>query len=268
MPAAYSYDLRERVVEAVESGASRRPAADVFRVSASTAIRWSKRPLETGGCAARPGGGDQKSKAIEAHAAWLMTFVAGQPDAALREIQTALAETHGLEKSISCLWRFYARHGVTFKKTLHAAGQDRPDVKVAREAWREDQAGIDETGTATNMTRLRGRPAEGGRLAGKTPHGHRKTTAFIAGLRNDRITAPLVIDGAMSGEAFIAYLQQFLVPALTPGDIVVMDNLAVHKVAGVKKAIEDSSSHFAKRSIFLGRTDRFARFRHPVGMSW
>jgi transposase len=132
------------------------------------------------------------------------------------------------------------------KKTLHAAEQDRPDVKAAREAWRENQTGwdtaklvfIDETGTATNMTRFRGRAAEGARLVDKTPHGHRKTTTFIAALRNDRITAPLVIDGAMNGETFIAYIQQFLVPTLTAGDVVIMDNLAVHKVSGVRKAIE------------------------------
>jgi transposase len=133
------------------------------------------------------------------------------------------------------------------KKTLHAAEQDRPDVKAAREAWREEQTSwdsgklvfIDETGTATNMTRLRGRSPEGQRLVDKTPHGHRKTTTFVAALRNDRITAPLVIDGAMNGETFVAYVQQFLAPTLTPGDVVIMDNLAVHKVVGVRKAIED-----------------------------
>jgi transposase len=132
------------------------------------------------------------------------------------------------------------------KKTLHASEQDRADVKAAREAWRENQASldpahlvfIDETATATNMTRLRGRSVEGQRLIGKAPHGHRKTTTFVAALRNDRITAPLVIDGAMNGATFVQYVEQFLIPTLTPNDIVVMDNLAVHKVAGVKSAIE------------------------------
>src|ERR1700676_447324 len=76
MPAAYSYDLRERVVDTVEAGASRRRAADVFRVSVSTAIRWSKRVAETGTCAARPSGGDHKSRATEVHGAWLLALVA------------------------------------------------------------------------------------------------------------------------------------------------------------------------------------------------
>jgi transposase len=132
------------------------------------------------------------------------------------------------------------------KKTLHATEQDRPDVKAAREAWRKNQASldpahlvfIDETATATNMTRLRGRSVEGQRLVGKAPHGHRKITTFVAALRNDRITAPLVIDGAVNGETFVQYVEQFLVPTLIPNDIVVMDNLPVHKVAGVKSAIE------------------------------
>jgi hypothetical protein len=130
------------------------------------------------------------------------------------------------------------------KKTLHASEQDRPDVKAAREAWRENQASldpahlvfIDETATATNMTRLRGRSIEGQRLIGKAPQGHRKTTTFVAALRNDRITAPLVMDGAMNGASFVQYVEQFLVPALMPNDIVVMDNLPVHKVAGVRSA--------------------------------
>ena len=92
------------------------------------------------------------------------------------------------------------------------------------------------------MTRPRGRSAEGQRLVDKTPHGHRKTTTFIAALRNDRIAAPLVIDGAMNGETFIEYIRQFLAPTLTPGDVVIMDNLPVHKVAGVKQAIETAGA--------------------------
>ena len=86
------------------------------------------------------------------------------------------------------------------------------------------------------MTRLRGRSLEGQRLIGKVPHGHRKTTTFVAALRNDRITAPLVIDGAMNGETFRAYIEQFLAPTLIPGDTVIMDNLPSHKVAGVREA--------------------------------
>lgn len=69
------------------------------------------------------------------------------------------------------------------------------------------------------------------------PHGHWKTTTFVAGLRHDRIDAPCVIDGPMTGELFRGYVEQFLAPTLAPGDIVVMDNLPAHKVGGVAEAI-------------------------------
>jgi transposase len=132
------------------------------------------------------------------------------------------------------------------KKSLHAAEQEREDVKAAREEWRAQQPSIDpkrlvfidETGTTTNMTRLRGRAPRGERLVDKTPHGHWKLTTFIAALRHDQITAPMVIDRPMNGAIFLAYVLTFLVPVLSEGDIVVMDNLSVHKVDGVVEAIE------------------------------
>jgi transposase len=97
---------------------------------------------------------------------------------------------------------------------------------------------IDETWAKTNFTRLRGRCPRGKRLVAKVPHGHWKTTTFVAALRCDGLTAPLVIDGAMDGALFLAYIEQQLVPTLRPHDIVVMDNLSAHKIAGVREAIE------------------------------
>ncbi len=88
------------------------------------------------------------------------------------------------------------------------------------------------------MTRLRGRAPEGQRLICKTPHGHRKTSTLVAGSTCDGIIAPLVIDGAVNGNTFLAYVRQFLAPVLTPGDIVIMDNLSSHKAEGVQNAIE------------------------------
>ncbi len=88
------------------------------------------------------------------------------------------------------------------------------------------------------MTPLRGWSPRGKRLLAKTPGGHWNTTTFTAGLRQDAIIAPLVLDGAMNGDAFRSWVEQFLVPALKPGDIVIMDNLSAHKVDGVATAIE------------------------------
>ena len=132
------------------------------------------------------------------------------------------------------------------KKTLIASERARPDVAQARSDWDELKPALDperlvfldETWTKTNMTRLRGRAPRGERLYGRVPWGHWKTTTFLAGLRHDRIVAPLVLDGPINGAAFRAYVEQFLAPTLSAGDIVVADNLGSHKVAGVREAIE------------------------------
>jgi transposase len=97
---------------------------------------------------------------------------------------------------------------------------------------------IDETGASTKMARLRGRAPRGERCRAPIPHGHWKTTTFVGALRLQGITAPMVLDGAMNGTAFLAYVEQILVPTLSPGDIVVMDNLPAHKPTAVRDAIE------------------------------
>lgn len=96
---------------------------------------------------------------------------------------------------------------------------------------------LDETGATTNMVRRYGWGARGERLVDAAPQGHWRTTTFVAGLRHDGIIAPFVLDGPMTGDAFRAYVEQVLAKALSPGDVVVMDNLAAHKVAGVAEAV-------------------------------
>ena len=88
------------------------------------------------------------------------------------------------------------------------------------------------------MCRLYGRAPRGERLIASVPHGHWQITTFLAALRHDAITAPLVIDGAINGELFLAYVEQMLAPTLSPGEIVVLDNLSSHKVKGVREAVE------------------------------
>jgi len=88
------------------------------------------------------------------------------------------------------------------------------------------------------MARLYGRAPRGQRLIGRAPHGHWKTSTFLAALRHDAITAPCVLDGPINGEFFRSWVEQFLIPTLTPGDIVVMDNLGSHKGPAVQAAIE------------------------------
>jgi transposase len=97
---------------------------------------------------------------------------------------------------------------------------------------------IDETAAGTNMVRLRGRCPRGERLVSSVPHGHWKTITLVAGLRQDAIVAPLVIDGPLDGRIFRTYVERCLAPTPDRGDIVFMDNLPSHKVAGVTEAIE------------------------------
>jgi transposase len=132
------------------------------------------------------------------------------------------------------------------KKTAHATERDRPDVVKRREAWFDSQPDldperlvfIDETWASTNMARLRGRAPRGERLRAGIPHGHWRTTTFVAGLRLTGMVAPMVLDGPINGHAFQAYVDQVLVPELRPGDIVIMDNLGSHKGRAVRAAIE------------------------------
>ena len=116
MPGPYSSDLQERVVGAVNTGASRRGASAVFKVSASSAIRWAQRFAETGELQAKPAGGDRRSWAIEAHGDWLLRLVGNEPDLTLSEIRSRLATDKSFAASISALWRFFDRHGISFKK--------------------------------------------------------------------------------------------------------------------------------------------------------
>jgi transposase len=96
---------------------------------------------------------------------------------------------------------------------------------------------LDETATATNMTRRYGRSPSDQRPVAAVPHGHWRTTTFIAGLRQTGILAPLVLDGPMTGIAFRAYGERSLAPALEPGDVVGLDNRAAHRVDGGRQAI-------------------------------
>lgn len=115
-----------------------------------------------------------------------------------------------------------------------------------REEWSSKQAQwdttqlvfIDETWAKTNMTRAQGWAPKGQRLVAAVPHGHWKTSTFVGALRVDGLTAPMVMDGAINGDYFKAYVKNVLVPTLRPGDVVILDNLSSHKVAGVREAIE------------------------------
>ena len=140
---------------------------------------------------------------------------------------------------------FLSERACRSKKSLFASEQDRPVIARRRMQWRKYQSRldpkrlvfIDETWAKTNMTRTHGRALRGERLHAKAPFGKWHTLTFLAALRHDRIDAPCVLDGPINGQLFLAYVEQFLVPTLAPGDIVIMDNLGSHKGQAVRQAI-------------------------------
>jgi len=142
------------------------------------------------------------------------------------------------------LFRAAANHAQ--KKTGHAAEQDRADVLKRRRAWFRAQTDldprrlifVDETGASTKMARLHGRAPRGERLRMSVPHGHWHTTTFIGAFRLSGMTAPLVLNGPMTGEWFAAWATHVLAPTLKRGDIVILDNLPAHKSAAARAAIE------------------------------
>lgn len=136
------------------------------------------------------------------------------------------------------------------KKTLIAAEQEREDVARMRKAWKESQQQIDpqrvvfidETWAKTNMTRTYARSPRGERVVQRVPCGRWETTTFVGALRADGFVAPLTADGPVNGRLFLAWVEQHLAPTLSPGDVVIMDNLSSHKVAGVREAIEKTGA--------------------------
>jgi transposase len=130
---------------------------------------------------------------------------------------------------------------------IRASEQSRPDVAARRQQWRgEVMPGLDpgrlvfldETAAKTNMARTHGYAPRGQRLEGQAPYRRWQTATFLGALRGSGFVAPLVVDGAMTSELFLAYVERVLVPALRPGDVVVMDNLSCHTQRAVRAALE------------------------------
>ncbi len=182
---------------------------------------------------------------MEAHAERILALVAERPDLTLKETLVELLKRR-IRTSKSALSRFFIRHNITFKKSLQAAERQRAEVARARRRWIRGQGMldparlvlIDETAVSTNMVRLSGRAPRGTRVIGSVPLEAWETITFVGALRHNKMTAPMVIEGAMTGEMFLAYVEQCLVPTLRRNDIVVMDNCRVHLVAGIREVIE------------------------------
>jgi transposase len=242
----YAQDLRERVFALADEGMPVGQIAKQLRVSGSYVSKVLGRRRKTGQTTALPQRCRVPRKLAGLHGK-IEARVSARADATIAELRVWLSQTHKVSASTGLMWKTLATLKLTFKKkSRRAAEQDRPDVAPARAEWRVKQPGlmpgqlvfIDETWTKTTMTRLYGWAPCGKRLIEAVPHGHWKTSTFIGALRCDGLGATGVFNGAINGEMFLAYVEQVLVPTLKPGDVVIMDNLRCHKVAGVREAIE------------------------------
>ena len=218
MPKSYSGDLRERVIEAVEHGASRREAAERFEVSASSAVRWLQRWRESRSAAPKPRGGSISPLEECAERGIGSDCRTAGPDFGGDRCRAAQAADSNQPQLALAVFSIDTTS--PSKKSLQAAERQRADVARARRRWIREQGMldparlvfIDETAVSTNLVRLRGRAPRGDRLIGRVPLGTWETITFVAALRHNKMAAPMVIEGAMNGEMFLAYVEQCLVP--------------------------------------------------------
>jgi transposase len=238
-----SNDLRKRILDAVDNKeGSRRKLAARFKVNTSTITRLLQLRRQTGSIEPRPHRGGKPPALDQRGLQRLRRLVRKQPDATLRQLQQHL----GIGGSIMIVWRALNELGITRKKkSRHADERGRPDVQRKRRRFRRDvkpiAAGrlvfVDETGVTTAMTPTYGRAPRGERVVASAP-GSWQSVTLIAALGLDGVRAPLVWPGSVNAAAFQGYVEQVLVPALRPGDVVVFDNLSAHLGPAVTAAIE------------------------------
>jgi transposase len=240
---AYSTDLRERIIAAVERGElSIRQIVHIFSVSLSFVVRLLQRHRRTGSIRPSPHAGGPGRKLDDASVERLRQLVRDQPDATLAELQRRL----GVPCHLSTIARVLKKHRITRKKkTTHAQERDSPRVQTKRRDFDRKMAAVDaahlvfvdETGATTAMGRLYGRAPAGTRVEAAAPGAWQNVT-LIVGLRPTEVVAPLAFPGATDREAFETYVEQALVPQLQKGDVVVWDNLKPHQNPQVIKAIQ------------------------------
>jgi transposase len=243
----YSLDLRERVAAAVDHHeGSIRQIARIFRVSTSFIVRLFQQRRATGTLQPDPHGGGSPPALSPRDLDRLAQLIREQPDATLKQLK----QRGGFTCSLKTLWFALDRQGLTRKKkSRHASERDRPDVQKKRRSFRRKVSKIepkrlvfvDETGVTTAMTPAYAWAPRGARAVDSAP-GSWETVTVIAALGLDGVRAPLAFPGATDTAAFLTYVEQTLVPALHPGDVVVLDNIKPHKAAEVVAAIENAGA--------------------------
>jgi transposase len=238
-----SNDLRRRILEAVDNHeCSRRKLAARFSVNVSTITRLLQLRRQTGSSEPRPHGGGVAPTLDQGALERLRKLVEPTPDATLE----ALRQEMGVSGSVMIICRALQTLGLPLKKkSPHAAERDTPEVRRKRREFRREVEPIepgrlvfvDETGVTTAMTPAYGRAPRGARVEASAPASWEAVTV-IAAMGLDGVRAPLALPGSVNAATFEAYVEQVLVPALRPGDVVVFDNLSSHLGPAVFEAIE------------------------------
>ena len=244
---AYSTDLRQRIVSAVERhDGSIRQIARRFQVDPSFITKLMKRFRQTGSLEPKPHGGGRSPAFDQDDLERLRQRVAERPDATLQELRQFM----GMKGSLAAIGRALRKLDITRKKkSLHAAEQDRPEVQKKRRAFQrkvkpiepERLVFVDETGVTTAMTPAYGRAPRGERVVASAPASWESMTV-IAALGLEGVRAPLALPGSSNGPTFLAYVEQVLVPELREGDVVIFDNLGSHLSPAVAEAIEGAGA--------------------------
>jgi transposase len=243
----YSTDLRLRVVQADEHGeGAMRQLAITVRVSLSFVRRLLKHYRETGGVAPKPHGGGYPAKVDARGLDVVQVLVRVAPDATLSALCQQFEEQSQCRVSIATMSRVLAHLQLTRKKTFHATEQERAEVQSQRAAFREARPAfdpkalvfVDESGSHQAMARDDGRAPRGQRAAGAKPVQRGPHVTMVGALGVVGVVAAMMGEGFVDGAAFLAFVQEVLVPQLRPGQVVGLDQLKAHQVAGVREAIE------------------------------
>lgn len=239
---AYSQDLRERVLRAVDQGMSQKEAARIFGVSEPSIKRYLKQRRETGSLAPRSIPGRPKRK-IGPLLDGLRPQLEAHPDATLEEHCRQWEAETGAKVSPSTMGRAIQRLKWTRKKkTIEASERKEEERQKFREQTKDTDADkfriIDETGSNLALTRLYARAPRGKRARGIIPRKRGKNVTMITDLSLRGLGEAFMIDGAVNGDLFEAYIEHIFVPTLSSGEIVMMDNLSAHKGKKVRQLIE------------------------------
>lgn len=270
MPKPYSKDLRERIVRALAASKSYDQVAEEFNVGRATVGRYARRLRERGDLEPDPMGGARNIKLDDEALGVLKELVEEQPDRTLEELTDKLEERTGTRVALSTVVRRLAELGMTRKKkSVVASERDSDRVQELRRVFAEKQAGlsterlvfIDETGTHIGMTRRYGRGPKGERVPDTAPRNYGEIVTVIGALSISGLEAVMTVNGGTSADVFLAFVEEVLVDAIFPGDIVILDNLSAHKEARVREAVKGLGA----RLVFL---PPYSPDLNPIESAW